>query len=285
MRRALLVQSSAERYGSDRTARSLARRLPALGWEVTVTVPGLGPLVDDLRADGVTVVVADPGVLRRVLRPAGWAAFAVWRLPRAVLRFRRLARRAAVVHVNTSVSVGALLGARLARRPVVVHIRESYAGNQRAYRLYARLLRGVADAVLVISEDIAAEAAAAGLGDRVVLVHDGIELPDRPPVRAEPRWDVVCVGRINDWKGQDVLIDAVAILRDEGVELRTAVAGDVFPGGERHREALGARIASAGVDGLVTLLGFVDDVDGLLGSASTFVLPSTRPEPFGLALV
>lgn len=286
--RVLLVQSNAERYGSDRMARSLARWLPESGWDVVVTVPSPGPLLEDLRADGATVVVADPGVLRRVLTPAQWAWLAAVVLPRAIVRFRALARTVDVVHVNTSVSLGAALGARLAGRPVVLHVRESYAGSERLLRLYARLVRRIAAIVVAISEDVASELRAAGLGDRLVVIHDGIELPATPaPVRmpASSRWDVVCVSRINDWKGLDVLVDAVALLRDRELPLRVAIAGGVFPGGEHFRDELAAQIAHHGLDGAVELLGFVEDVDRLLAESEAFVLPSRRPEPFGLALV
>lgn len=287
-RSVLLVQSNAERYGSDRMARSLARWLPEAGWDVIVTVPSAGPLLEDLRADGASVVVADPGVLRRVLTPVQWAWLAAVVLPRAIVRFRALAQTVDVVHVNTSVSLGAALGARLAGRPVVLHVRESYAGSERLLRLYARLLRRIAAVVIAISEDVASELRAAGLGDRVVVVHDGIELPgtparDRPP--AGSRWDVVCVSRINGWKGLDVLVDAVALLRDRELPLRVAIAGGVFPGGEHFRDELAAQIAHHDLDGSVELLGFVEDVDRLLGESEAFVLPSRRPEPFGLALV
>ena len=287
-RRVLLVQSNAERYGSDRMARSLARWLPEAGWEVIVSVPSTGPLLDDLRADGADVVVADPGALRRVLTLRQWAWLATVVLPRAVVRFRALARTVDVVHVNTSVSLGAALGARLAGQPVVLHVRESYAGSERLLRLYARLVRRIAVVVVAISEDIASELRVAGLGDRVVVVHDGIEVPDGPPrarLPADRRWDVVCVSRINAWKGLDVLVDAVALLRDRGIELRVAIAGEVFPGGERFRDDLVDHIARRGLTDAVELLGFVDDVDRVLAASGSFVLPSRRPEPFGLALV
>jgi glycosyltransferase involved in cell wall biosynthesis len=96
---------------------------------------------------------------------------------------------------------------------------------------------------------------------------------------------VVTVGRINAGKGQDQLVDALALLRDRGIVLRASIAGDVFAGAEVYRDRLRQRIDAAGLSDAVALLGFVDDVEGLLARHSIFVMPSRRPESFGLALV
>src|SRR5262249_36846355 len=61
-------------------------------------------------------------------------------------------------------------------------------------------------------------------------------------------------------------------------------AGDVFAGGDAHRDALEALIKDLAVGDAVSLVGWVDDVDGLLVQNEVFVLPSERPEPFGLVL-
>jgi glycosyltransferase involved in cell wall biosynthesis len=93
------------------------------------------------------------------------------------------------------------------------------------------------------------------------------------------------IGRINDIKGQEVLVDAVAALHEAGVAIRAEIAGDAFPGAERVVEGLRRQIADRGLEEHIKLLGFVDDVASLLARSSIFVLPTKRPESFGLALV
>jgi L-malate glycosyltransferase len=82
-----------------------------------------------------------------------------------------------------------------------------------------------------------------------------------------------------------VLVDALAQLRARGIVVPVVVAGDAFPGGEVWADRLREHLRSTGTDEQVQLLGYVDDVPSLLDRSSIFVLPSTRPEPFGLALL
>jgi glycosyltransferase involved in cell wall biosynthesis len=280
-RRVLLVHSSSELYGSDRSISLLARGLSAQGWAVTVTLPDRGPLADELAASSVPVVIADPGALRRVYGVVGWLQFAL-RLPLGVIRLARLARGFDVVHVNTSISVGAALGAWTARRPLVWHVRESYRETT-GWRWYARLIARLADAVIANSEAIADEVRSAAPHARVHVVENGLAFA--PPMPPHDGTRVVTVGRINSWKGQDVLVRALSRLRQQGLTIPATIAGDIYPGGEEHRERLLRTIATEEMADVVALPGFVTDVASLLADARIFVLPSVRPEPFGLALV
>jgi colanic acid/amylovoran biosynthesis glycosyltransferase len=72
---------------------------------------------------------------------------------------------------------------------------------------------------------------------------------ERPP---SPRPLILAVGRLIEKKGFDVLIDALALLRDGGVRFRCVVAGE-----GPEREALLARRSRLGLDGHVYLAGSV----------------------------
>jgi len=283
--RVLLVSSAAGAYGADRATSMLARRLSQRGWTLTVMVPLQGPLVNELSAARIPVVIADPGVVRLLFRPLSWTRFLLFGLPASVVRVARLARGVDVVHVNTAVVVGAVLGGWLARRPVVLHVRESFQAHERVWRLYARIVRGMVTRVLAVSTEIAEECRRAGFRS-VHLVHDGVEQME--VLTREERGDlpvVVSIGRLNAWKGHEVLVDAVGRLEHEGLAVRVEIAGDPFPGGEHFLSRLEAHISGQGLADRVQLLGFVSDVREILRHASVFVLASTRPEPFGLALV
>jgi glycosyltransferase involved in cell wall biosynthesis len=213
------------------------------------------------------------------------ARYLVLDLPRSIWRCRRHARDADIVHINTSIQLGGIIGGRLARRPTVLHVRESYAGHERKWRAYCWIIKPFTTRVVATSKDIAAEVVAAGLGDRTVVIHNGVVFGDLPTERMSVDGPVVAVGRINDWKGQDVLIEAVALLRQRGTVVPVEIAGDALPG-QKHRADQLVELANLlGVGEQVRLLGYVDDVQGVLDRASIFVLPSVRPEPFGLALV
>ncbi len=89
-------------------------------------------------------------------------------------------------------------------------------------------------------------------GRRVVTGH-GIDCERFAPPAAPRTVDVLCVGRIAPSKGQDELLDALALLPTCP---RTEFAGDILLAGDgAYRDALAVRVA--GFSGAVRLLGAV----------------------------
>lgn len=109
---------------------------------------------------------------------------------------------------------------------------------------------------------------------KVHVVHCGIDL-DRfvpaPPTEREGSMRVLCVGTLHEVKGQGHLVDAVAQLRRTGVDVVCRFVGD-----GPDRAMLGTRIASAGLDDRVRLLGALptDAVIEELAAADVLVAPS-----------
>ncbi len=80
---------------------------------------------------------------------------------------------------------------------------------------------------------------------------------------------IVSVSRHDPRKGLDVLLRALAILREENVAFRACLVG-----GGRLIEAHRRLAASFGLSGNVAITGRVEDVFDYLGDADVFVLPS-----------
>jgi glycosyltransferase involved in cell wall biosynthesis len=98
-----------------------------------------------------------------------------------------------------------------------------------------------------------------------------------PPAGDE--FTVLVAGRINDWKGQPQAVRAVRRLRQDGLAIRLNVAGGSFPGQERHLERLLEQIDEG--EG-VRYLGELPDIEQALSEANALLIPSQRPEPFGV---
>jgi glycosyltransferase involved in cell wall biosynthesis len=293
-RTVLIVHSSAGRYGADLQLLAIAEGLDRDRWRAVCVLPERGALVAQLEAAGAEVVVHPLAVLRRSQAgPAGAA-----RLGRAAVADRRsigaLARRrgAAIVHSNTSVVLAGQGIARAVGVPHLLHVREIYAGAGGslsaamwpAFR--RRLLR--ADAVACISRAVAAQFPGA---DNVFVLPDGVPRSPRPAQRElarealgvpAGRFTVALVGRVSDWKGQDVLARALAEPALASIGVVGIVAGDTAPGGEDAARTLDRLADDLGVSDRLLRLGFREDVDNVLGAADAVAVPSTRPEPLGL---
>ncbi len=283
----LYVHSSAGRYGADRQLLAMAAGLDPERYRALAVLAESGPLADDLRAAGVEVDVRPHlAVLRRALfRPAGLAGISR-RLAadRSALGALARDRGAAVVHANTSVTLGAFGAAAGAHLPLVVSVREIYADFARWWPLYRRFLLR-ADALACSSEPVRAQF---GDSPRARVLHEGVTSVarrarrDRARAALEvPAEGFVCavLGRLSSWKGQEVLVRALAEPALAGAGATAVIAGDAWPGEGRHQRALRELVAALGLRDRVRFVGFRDDVDDVYGAADVIVVPSTRPDP------
>lgn len=163
--------------------------------------------------------------------------------------------------------------------PHVVHVREIYAGlAPRLWPLWRRRLMQ-ADARICVSRAVAAQFDPAGTH----VVHDGIPRPPGPIVLAMREevalapFRVAVLGRIADWKGQDVLIRALAEPALAEIGARGVIAGDAYPG--EAAPDIRALATELGVQDRVEFAGFVDEPERILASVDAVAVPSTRPDP------
>ena len=113
--------------------------------------------------------------------------------------------------------------------------------------------------------------------ERVLALARDWNLPEAAAV-------IMLAGRITPWKGQGLLLDALARLPPDTPDWVCVLVGP-----ERHGGGDAARLlAQAGRLGLshrVRLAGQCDDMPAALALASVVVAPSLRPEPFGRIVV
>jgi glycosyltransferase involved in cell wall biosynthesis len=287
-RTVLYLHSSAGRYGADRQLHAIATGLDPDRYAALVVLPEPGPLADDLRAAGVEVLTRPLAVLRRALmspRGLGQVARAFAADAGGLGRLAR-ARGVALVHTNTSVTLGGAAAARVAQVPHVWHVREIYAGFERWWPAYRRLLL-TADALPCVSAATAVQLDAA---PQVSVLHDGLATDVAPAQRGAARaalglpadaFVVAVLGRISGWKGQDVLVRALGQPALAGhPEVVALVAGEPWRGEERHGRALHETAARLGVAARVHHVGFRDDVATVYGAADVVAVPSKQPDPF-----
>jgi colanic acid/amylovoran biosynthesis glycosyltransferase len=225
-----------------------------------------------------------------------WAETAVDRAVRASLpRTQRERRRyvtsaaAQVIHYHFLVNARSYLG--LSRSSGVPAVVSAYGYDvslfpRRLGGLGRRLLGPVfseLELVLAMSEDMRDDLCTIGCPeDRIVLHYHGIDtarfaVPDRSYDDAGPV-RIICVGRLTRVKGQDKLIEALALLRRRGVDnFEVTIVGDGPLG-----PALRQQIDQHGMSGVVTMTGHVDHgngaLPGLYRDADLFALPATTVE-------
>ncbi len=284
--RLLVAHPGAELYGADRMLLEAATAL-ATDFEVTVALPGPGPLVAELRARGLPVELCPMPVLRNsALRPRGFLRLLADAVRGAPPALRLLRRHPAGVYVSTLTLPSWPLLARLARRRSVTHVHEAERSAPRLLRRGMALCPVLSDRVVANSrftlETLAEVAPRVGRRGRVVhnVVRGPALVPPPRPVLDGPL-RLLYVGRLSPRKGPQVAVAALQDLRRRGVDARLAVVGSVFPGYEWFEAELRTSAADAGLADRVEFLGFHADVWPHLAAADVVLVPSVGDESFG----
>ena len=256
-----------------------------------------GALAEALRGAGIEIRLARRGTglsgLRRdasVLR----ALPKLGRLAGLALEVARAARACDVVYANSQKAfLLSAIPARLVGRPIIWHLHDILDGTHfgRTQRIVQARLANLCAARVVVPSRAAAAAfiAAGGHASRVSVVPNGLDLeldPQSPAaLRAElglPAGPLIGVfSRLAPWKGQDVVIEALARIPD----LRCIVVGTALFGEDDYAAGLRAQADQLGLAGRVLFLGQRADVPRLMQAVDAVVHPSVDPEPFGRTLV
>ncbi|MDP4098949.1 glycosyltransferase family 4 protein [Paenibacillus sp. P96] len=96
-------------------------------------------------------------------------------------------------------------------------------------------------------------------------------------------FNVVLVGRLANWKGQHILLEAARSFKEDA-RVKFWLAGDALFGEQDYKRQLEETITRYGLKN-VNLLGHVDDIQGLMRRCDLLIHTSITPEPFGQVIV
>jgi len=281
----LFVHQGYELYGSDRTliqsVHAAAARWPQA--RITVLLPREGDLRTALLKIVSDVRVVDLAVLRKSnlksikLRDVG--AF-IGRICEA----RKMMRAYDVTYINTVMVMDYMFAAALARRPRIVHVHEIPTGTA---AVFFSILLSLSRAFLIFNSHATEQCFTLPFWQRRAVVWNGVEAPaEMPPRASDSRLHVLLIGRFNSWKGQQILLRAIAQLpHDLRDRVTVRLVGSVFGSQSHFAETLARIVAEEGLSETAEMCPFAPDPSEHYAWADVIVVPSTKPEPFGLVAI
>lgn len=292
----LFVQIQADLYGSSRSLLRLVSALDKKIYNIFVVISGSGPLKQQLEMAGVKVIgIPHVGAVGR-WNLFSWKFFLIpYDILKATMQILHVIRREQIdlVHSNTSIILAAALAAKIAKIPHIFHIREIYGEFPFFWRIHRRFICWSSQEIICISTAVADQFS----GKRVRIIQNGLDLgaecrimPDPEKLKKELglNGDLLagCIGRIK-WrrKGQEVLIEALALLKKRGVVMNALIVGSPFPGNEYHLQGLHALARCLGVSGQVRFFAEQHDIWPFYALMDVFVMPSVLPEPLGNVII
>lgn len=276
--RVLHVINGEHYSGAERVQDLLALNLGNHGFDVAFACLKPGRF-DQMRVAKIAPLVNLGMQSKLDLRPA-------WQLA-------NLVRREGYQIIHTHTPRAALIG-RLASAwtgvPLVHHVHSPTAQDSthgRKDRWNARVERyslAGAAAVIAVSYSLAEYAERQGIArSRISVVPNGVPTRGPLPRRNCPQgtWTLGSVALFRPRKGLEVLLESLALLRSQGLDVRLRAVGD-FETPEYHA-TIDQHVARLSLGDAIDWVGFTQDVPAELAKMDVFVLPSLFGE--GLPMV
>ncbi len=242
------------------------------------------------RFESVVCCLTDRGALAREVEAAGVAVHCVEAFPglRNPVAFSRLVRivgsiQPTIVHTHLQApNLYGRLAACVSRVPVIVATEHNvYSGKAKRYVAAERMLARRTSALIAVSSQV--QQFLSGQlripAEKIRVIRNGVARPMPTTDGVESltqrfglngtRLRIATVATLTAKKGHEVLLRALAQLRDRGVEPIAMFAGD---GAERAR--LEALCAELRLKDSVHFLGAVENPADVLAACDVFVLPS-----------
>jgi len=276
--------------GAERTTVEVAAALQAAGARALVASEG-GRLSRELEAAGAELIEMPHSGSKNPLTVLGHA-----RWLKRLIRTRKVD----LVHARSRAPAwSALWAARSAHVKFVTTYHGVYTSGGRLKRLYNSVMaRG--DAVIANSEFTAEHVRAEHpfAASKLITIPRGVDMEAfRPAAVSSQRLDqlarlwrikpdrrdliILLPGRMTSWKGHREAIEAAwRIAKRDLPPWRMIFVGDA-QGRDDYCNALQAKIANAGLEDRIELVGHCDDMPAAFSHADLVIAPSTRAEAFG----
>ena len=272
--------------GAERTTLEIAEAVVKAGGRALVASEG-GRLETELAALGGELI----NLPVKSKSPA-----TIWKNRSALIDLIR-SEDVDIVHARSRAPAwSALWAARATGTPFVTTYHGAYGGKSAPKKLYNSVMaRG--DIVIANSEYTAAHIRKVHKtpSDQLVTIPRGVDTRKFAPDAVDPvkvqalrneflkdrSFLLVLPGRLTEWKGQMVFLEALGLLPDEVKAQMSAVLVGDDQGRTGYMDSLTQTIKRLGLDNLVRISGHYSDMPTLYSASDLILAPSIRPEAFG----
>jgi glycosyltransferase involved in cell wall biosynthesis len=209
-----------------------------------------------------------------------------------------------VIHARSRApAISAYLAARLTGVPFVATYHGVYNARSPLKRWYNSVMtRG---ALTIANSDYTRERVIAThklAPEKVISIPRGVDLGRFDPANVSPervaalrqawglsqddkRLSVLLAGRLTRWKGQKLLIEALAALKASGQDQIVLIMAGDAQGRDTYKSELLALSAALGLEERVRLVGHCEDMPAAYLACDAAAAPSLEPEAFGRTAV
>ena len=298
MKNVLIVNQSAELYGSDKAILELIENFPD-GYRPIVILHQDGPLKIRLEEKGVKVITSSVIKIKRGIFSISYLLQLPFEIIGAIIKIRKSLGPVKIdlVHSNSiSVFIGAFY-AFFFRKKHLWHVHEIIEHPAAAAKFYPKIVAAFSDIVAFNSNASFAQfyKFCPKIAGKSVVIHNG-QSRTSPLSGATANTAfksgtfgfgnehllIGLVGRISRLKGQKVLLEAFNKLIVKYPDIRLAYIGSPPDGQAQFLTDLENNIAGFNLKPYVSIVDFQKNIWPVYDALDIIVVPSTEPESFGL---
>lgn len=275
----ICIHQSADLYGSDRSFLQVLEYLvTSMRYEkITVVLPKPGPLSNRITSLGVEIVYIKLSLLSKTLLKR----FQFAKIFRPLLSFKSklaLINSYDICYVNTSVILDFYALAPFINVRKIIHIRE--IPSKWLSWILSRLIEK-SQAFVIYNSSATKESFNVSNRQLVIFnAFEGFSSSDSVGnLNSYSSLKLLLIGRINSWKGQDFVINALSRIKNEDFILR--IVGSPSEGNEKLLDHLKDRVKLLGLTSKILFDEFANEPFEFYNWSDVVLVPSKKPEPFG----
>lgn len=300
----LFIHQSAELYGSDKTILMFISSLDKQKYFPIVMLPFDGPLKTEFEKNNIKVVIAPVLKLyRKMFTPKNILKFCKeYKEGLKIINELHKEHKFSIVYSHTLAALIGIIFARQKKIKHLWHVQEIIAKPVVFNKGFIKLLSLKSNHVAVYDSRTTMEF---WIKDNPTLamkskaVCNGLDVKEKPEPNSESIQkirkeffkvgsnDIVIalVGRINSWKGQQLLLEAFNKIANKYQNTKLVYIGSAPPNQEFFEIDLHEKIAKYELSDRVIIIPFQENIWSFWDSIDIAVVPSTEPEPFGMVAI
>lgn len=303
MKNILIIHQSSELYGSDKTILMLVLGLNKSKYNPTIVLPSEGPLKEEFEKKGIKVIIAPVlKVHRKLFFPKNFLTFLKeYKKSLNILNTLHKEQKFDLVYSQTLAVLVGIIFAQKNKIKHLWHVHEIIEKPKVINTIFTKLLslKSNHKAVYNSQETMGFWAKSEKLKAKSECIVNGLDINDKPKISEEEikkvRNDfykvnsdkivIGLVGRINKWKGQQLLLKAFDILEEKNSNIKLVFLGSPPDNQEIFLTELEDKIKEFQLESKAEIIPFQKNIWKFWEAIDIAVVPSTEPEPFGMVAV
>ncbi|MFT5754398.1 MAG: glycosyltransferase involved in cell wall biosynthesis [Flavobacterium sp.] len=304
MKSILFIHQSAELYGSDKTILMFISNLDKTKYLPIVILPFEGPLKVEFEKNNIKVIISPVLKLyRKMFTPSNIIKF-FREYREGIIALDKLHKEYnfKLVYSHT---LAALIGISFAKKNKIKHLWhvQEIIARPKIFNLSFKKILGIKSNHKIIYDSketmnfwIKGNQTLTNKSD---FIWNGLDVNEKSITSNEAIENlrkeffevkndsmvIGLIGRINSWKGQQLLLKSFSIIADKHPEAKLVFIGSAPPNQEFFETDLINKIKFFNLEDKVKIIPFQNNIWQFWDSIDIAVVPSTEPEPFGMVAI